>query len=145
MSKVRTVVVLSWVYYEGGGEQGGGGFNWWETEHRAEAEKAFEQEPSQWDDTPVRVRLLDVQVPERLTGQELTDWLDDRIDDLEFYLPVVKTWPEPEHTCGMCSKPIVFEGTDDVGHRLWRCPSCDWTHTSQDCCASHHTIQEDPA
>lgn len=141
----RTVVVVCWVYWNGD-EQGGGGFNWWEESFRDLAEQAFAAEGPGWGDTPVGVRLLDMRIPASLTDPaQVTEWLDDRMDELEFDAPATKSWPTPEHDCGMCDSPIVFDGVDEAGNRLWRCSNCDWTHTSKDCCQNNHVISEEPA
>ena len=43
------------------------------------------------------------------------------------------TMPEPEHACGICDAPIRFDGYDDT-IPTWKCDTCDWWHTSKDCC-----------
>lgn len=84
-----TVPVVSWVYWNGD-EQGGGGFNWYPPETPYETLlDAFRTEAAAWAGYPHRVRLVYVpDVPAYLTGTDLTDYLDaERLDDMETGLP----------------------------------------------------------
>jgi|SRR6185437_4269228 len=71
--------------------EGTGGFDWWHEEHRAHAERAYEAEVHEvWGDEPVNVRLLEMDVPDGLSNQEITDLLDEDIDELELFHPALK-------------------------------------------------------
>lgn len=90
----RTVHVVSWVYWNGD-NQGGGGFDWYEDEHRTAADAQFEKEKADWysgrDGFPnTRIRLVTVNVPAHLYGQALTDFLDANIDPIKALLPARK-------------------------------------------------------
>lgn len=83
-----TVPVVSWVYWNGD-DQGGGGFNWWPPNTPEEVLlREFNREADGWEpvgECPARVRLVFVpDVPSHLEGSELTDYLDaERLDDME--------------------------------------------------------------
>lgn len=80
MDNLKTVWVVSWVYWDGAA-QGGGGFWWFPT--REEAEIYFRQEHEGWGSHPHRVRLVEITVPDFPTEQEITDWIDSDIDMVE--------------------------------------------------------------
>lgn len=85
----RTVYVVSWVYWNGD-EQGGGGFDWYPARHEAAAFEAFDREKAAWDGSPARIRLLRMDVPADLDGEALTNWLDEDIDALEVTEPALR-------------------------------------------------------
>jgi hypothetical protein len=61
VTEVETIYVVSWVYWNGD-EQGGGGFQWLPS--RDDALELFEAEKSAWaGNDPARVRLLRVELP----------------------------------------------------------------------------------
>lgn len=80
----------------------GGGFDWYPaTVDRAALDAAFDAEVACWADTtgaPCTVRLVAVCVPEHLTGEALTDWLDADIDALEHSLPPLRQAMSPAST-----------------------------------------------
>lgn len=102
-NSTRKVYVVSWVYFNGD-EQGGGGFNWYEAENRNVAEQDYEAEAPRWAPDRVRVRLLEVEVNANLTGQALTNFLDGDIDQLEVHLPALReTDTGPDNMAGATS------------------------------------------
>lgn len=85
---MRTVHVVSQVYWNGP-EQGGGGFDWYDS--LEDAVRGFYAERDAWRGTSSRIRLVTVDdVPLALTNEGVTDYLDRRIDDLEVHLPARK-------------------------------------------------------
>lgn len=83
---VTTYYVVSWVYWEGD-EQGGGGFNWYYTEENAR--QGFQAEKRAWEGACARVRLVKVQVPTFLDPEAVTAWIDGDIDLIEYHLPAL--------------------------------------------------------
>lgn len=73
MSDTRTVWVVSWVYWNGD-EQGGGGF-WWIPD-RGTALEQFNREKDQWQGITARIRLVSIDVPVHLDGEALTRYID---------------------------------------------------------------------
>ena len=90
------VHILSWVAWGDpeADEQSCGGFEWY-----LDAEVArqrFAAEPGNWGTDPVRVRLVQVEVPfdvplpldaSNPINQAVTTWIDEQIDDLETVWP----------------------------------------------------------
>lgn len=102
----RRIWVVSWVYWNGD-EQGGGGF-WWYPDHR-DAVLAFEEEKRNWASAAVRVRLVSMILPNeahscsRATHTHgdvedvITCWIDSNIDLIEAMqsqggLPAERVW-----------------------------------------------------
>lgn len=68
----KTVGVLSWH------AEGFGGFNWYPPETSAEVLAAcYAEEVEAQEGETATVRLVMLEVPADLTGQELTNWIDD--------------------------------------------------------------------
>lgn len=88
MSDTKVVPVISWVNYAGG-EQTSGGFDWY---YQAEqADDRFDDEVAYFVGGEVVIRRVDVpDVPADLDDEELTNYLDERIDDLEVHLPALR-------------------------------------------------------
>lgn len=114
------VWVVSWVYWNGD-EQGGGGFNWWPYDKEQEARDYFAKENG-W--TTAVVRLLSLTVPNYGTTEpgrnEVTRWIDADIDQIEGTLV-----PEQAHW--------FYDGIDD-----WAVILRQTLHLKQlghDCCA----------
>lgn len=94
---LTTVWVVSWVYWNGD-EQGGGGFNWFWSEDLAK--KAFKVEAMVWKGGVARIRLVEVQVPDvpdqeagdEAAQQRVTDLIDENLDRIENHhdLPSVR-------------------------------------------------------
>lgn len=80
----KSLYVLSWVYWNGD-EEGGGGFVWFPLDAAlTDVHGCFLKECVGWDDGPARVRLSLMDVPTHLDGQALTDYLDGyAFDDVE--------------------------------------------------------------
>lgn len=79
---MRTVHVVSWVYWNGD-EQGGGGFNWFWPQFEDAALKAFDKEVAAWQGAVARVRLVDVEVPDDMSAEQITEYIDNDIDLIE--------------------------------------------------------------
>jgi len=60
---MTTIWVVSWVYWNGD-EQGGGGFNWFWDQEAADA--AFDEEVKAWEGAAARIRMLPVHLPRDL-------------------------------------------------------------------------------
>lgn len=89
----KEVFVVSFVYWLPNGEQGGGGF-WWLPSYTpfTTAEQAFLKEAEVWKDTTARVRLVKMEVPINLYGEDLTDWIDlpENLEQIEELLPALR-------------------------------------------------------
>lgn len=84
----RTVFVVSFVYWNGD-DQGGGGF-WWYPELEPALE-GFAKEKAEWCTFSSRVRLVRIaDVPAELTVDEVTSWLDADINRLENTEPALR-------------------------------------------------------
>lgn len=85
------VGVVSWVYWNGD-MQGGGGFHWFP--RLGDAGKFFDEESKAWGDTKARVRLLWLVIPNSLNtedgDEEVTDYLEEYLDEIETSLPVIE-------------------------------------------------------
>lgn len=86
--RTKNVIVLSHAL------PGTGGFEWLpDTKaNRPIMERGYLDEIKCWGDMPAKVRLLKVKVPRGLTREEITEWLDDNIDGLEYEWPAMREY-----------------------------------------------------
>lgn len=87
VTDVTSVWVVSWVYYQGD-EQGGGGHNWWPGDTDDEVIKtAFDEEVRGWETSTAMVRLTRLRVPAFGTDEKareaITNWIDADTDRIE--------------------------------------------------------------
>lgn len=113
------VWIVSWVYWNGD-EQGGGGFNWWPEAgtDRDLVQEAFTKEHEGWVGGVARVRLLKALVPPYQVTEEgrqtVTDWLDAQIDNLESH------WPAEQERWAYGADPDNSEGAEPILEQVLR-------------------------
>jgi hypothetical protein len=89
---MKKIYVISWHYSNDGWTDGsgGGGFDWYPPDTTREAvNPRFAEEVKAWRGVDAVIRLVQVDAPDELTGQVLTDWIDAQIDDLEVHWPAL--------------------------------------------------------